>query len=122
MNKKGSAVVEAAVVFPLVIMTVVAVIFMLTFMFNEVAAQARMHVAVNAKAGRETETIFVYRNVPGSIKPYSGAGGTAKCWIADERLHFERRGILSRSFVKTKESRAYEVDEKRYIRNVDFLK
>lgn len=121
-NKKGSTIVEAAVVFPLVIMTVVATIFILTFMFNEVASQAKMQVAVNAKMGQETKTVYTYKNVPTSIKPYSGQNGFISCYIADEKLKFKRTGILSKSFVKKKESSAYEVNEKKYIRYVDFLK
>lgn len=114
--------VEAAVIFPLVIMTVIAVVFMLIFMFHEVTAQARIQVAVNAEMGRKTETVFAYRNVPQKVSPYMGTRNFHPCWIADEQLRFNRKGLLSRSFTKKKESTAYDVNEKRYIRIVDFVK
>ncbi len=120
-NKKGSTMVEAAVVFPLVILTVVAVIFILTFLFQQVTYNARLHLALNATMGQETDTVMTYRNVPDDIKPYPSFYGIFPSYYADRGLHFSKKGLLNKSFTKVLESRVYTVDEKKFILYTDFF-
>lgn len=120
-SKKGSSMVEAAVIFPLVILAVMAVIFILVFLFQEVTYNSRIHVALNATMGSETETVETYKNVPAGIKPYKSVHGIGECYYAESGLTFQKRGLLNKSFTKTLEGRVYSVDEKKFIRYTDFF-
>lgn len=120
-NKKGSSMVEAALVFPMVVLTVMAVIFILVFMFQQVACNARLHLALNATMGRETGTVETYRNTPVNVKPYKAFHAISECYYAESGLQFRKKGVLLNSFTKTLESRVYSVDEKKFIRYTDFF-
>ena len=122
LDRKGTAMVEAALVFPLVILSVAAVITIMIFLFEEDASTARVHIAANARMGKETETVKVMKNVPNKINVESGYKILGKCWIAEDELVFRGNGLLDKNFSKDKESYVYETDEKQYIRIVDFIK
>ncbi len=121
-DRKGSTIVEAAVVFPLVILTVTAVIYILAFMYDEAAAQVEMHLALNAHMGRETRTVITYSNVPENANIYEGKKDIEKCYFAENGLRFGKKGLLRHSFMKRLESRIYSVDEKKHIRYSDFFR
>lgn len=56
MNKKGTAIVEAAVIFPVVILTVTGMIWIMIFFYNQVAVQADMHICLSREAGEANGT------------------------------------------------------------------
>jgi hypothetical protein len=78
-GKRGTAMVEAAVVFPLVIAAVMAVIYLMINLYSFTALRASLHVALRAEADAET--------------------GLCEAVIADGRVYdryrlaAERRGI-----------------------------
>jgi hypothetical protein len=53
-NKRGTAMVEAAIVFPLVIASVMAVIYLLINLYSFTALRSALHVALRAEAGADT--------------------------------------------------------------------
>ena len=120
-SKRGTTMVEAALIFPLVILTVMTVIFILTFMFQEVAGHSRLHLALNAEMGKETGTVETFKNVPAEVRPYKSFHGVSECYLAEKDLRFTKKGLLSGSFTKVMESRVYSVDEKKFIRYTDFF-
>ena len=58
-SKRGSTMVEAAIVFPLVILSIAAVIFMMIAMYGYVSQSAGLHVSLIERAGAESETYEV---------------------------------------------------------------
>jgi hypothetical protein len=118
----GTTMVEAAVVFPLVILSVAAVICILLFLFDETVTHARLHAAVRAASGKGTETVLVYRNVPGVIRTFADRRGMRPVQRAEETAAARGGGLLPRRLQKRIGSSAYEVNEKRFIRNVDFVR
>ncbi|MEG0156344.1 MAG: pilus assembly protein, partial [Anaerovoracaceae bacterium] len=83
-NKKGSSMVEATIVFPLVILVVMAVILILAFLYNEVATSTKSHLALTEAMGRETETVWVYKNVPENIAVTQGRHLLKPCFFSKE--------------------------------------
>ncbi len=120
--KKGGTIVEAAFVLPLIILSVMAVIYMLAFMYNETATNTLMHLKLNEKMGTETGTVKTYKNVPQNITVYEGTNNFKKVFLAEKNIRFKRSGLLQNSFSKKKEGRVFLVDEKKYIRYSDFFK
>jgi hypothetical protein len=114
--------VEAAVVLPIVILCVMAVIYILVFLYGEVAAGAKMHVAANARMGEETGVSLTKKHVPHGISVYSGSTAFGKAYYADSSVRFRRSGLIRRSFTKQLRTYTYEVDEKKLIRYTDFFR
>ena len=61
-SKKGSTMVEAAVVFPIVILAVMAVIYILIAMYGNVVTQAQIHTSLRKEVGIITKNENVTLN------------------------------------------------------------
>lgn len=114
--------VEAALVLPVVILTVMAVIYILIFLYNETAMGAKVHVAANAKMGDETGVSITKKHIPHGIGVSKGSAPLGSAYYADGSVSFRRRGILKYSFTKPVNTFTYEVDEKKLIRYTDFFR
>jgi hypothetical protein len=114
--------VEAAVVLPVVILCVMAVIYILVFLYSEVAAGAKIHVAANAEMGKQTGVSVTKKHIPHGVSVYEGGSVSGKVYFADSSVRFRRSGILRHSFTKQIRTYTYEVDEKKLIRYTDFFK
>ena len=117
-DKKGGTIVEAAVVLPVVSLAVVAVIFILSAMFQQVSADAAIHVALNEAAGRDSDTVKVLDHVADDIDKYS----SGNIYYGEKQLFFRKGGLLTKRYSRTVQSRTYIVDEKKYIRYADFFR
>ena len=63
MNKKGGVIAESAMVFPLVVLSVVALISMMTYFYMQLSERVDMHIVLRAESGRGCENMF-YGNLP----------------------------------------------------------
>ncbi|MEE3362777.1 MAG: hypothetical protein VZQ84_04360, partial [Anaerovoracaceae bacterium] len=117
----GSAIVEAAVALPLIILAVITMIYILLNMFAIVRSDVRMHAAANERAGQVSRTWNTYRHHPKGINVSDGRYIYRKCVYAKETLRFGRAGLLNRSITRNMESRGYVTDEKKFIRYADFF-
>lgn len=109
--------VEAALVFPLVILAVVAIIHMLVFFYQITETGANMHMALRAESGRVSNTV--------ECRPYTEAAfpiyKRAKEIYCLGNKTFMERGILSR-LEKPLSARKYVDHEADFVRNMDLLK
>ncbi|MDD5987029.1 MAG: hypothetical protein PUC26_04330 [Eubacteriales bacterium] len=121
MDRKGTAMVEAAIVLPMVIAAVAVTILLLSFMMREAASWAGLHLAVNAAMGEKTKTQIHYDHLP-SKEISRGWRNGHQCHRAEETLHFSCRVVMQGKKESRKECTVYDVNEKRYIRNVDLLR
>ena len=53
-NKRGSYIVEAAIVLPMVILSVITVVLIVMFFYSQVTEQSRMHITLRGEAGAAT--------------------------------------------------------------------
>ncbi len=106
--------VEAALVFPLIILTVLALIHMLVFLYQQTELRARMHIALRAESGQVTQTVEYITKVNASY-PIDHRGGQV---FYASSVEFSKKGILNR---RTKELSAhkYADDEAMFVRMVD---
>ena len=51
MNRKGSAMVEAAMVFPVMILTILAVLWMLVYFYQQIDTKVNLHMMLRAESG-----------------------------------------------------------------------
>jgi hypothetical protein len=120
MNRKGNTMVEAALVFPIIILSLMATIAILMFLFEESAKQAELHLVLRTEAGRQTGT---FHGQPGSssISVERGIKGIRSIINGKTTVTFEEIGILPRTVHKPIEGYQYLADERKYVRYVDFF-
>lgn len=120
MNQKGNTMVEAALVFPIIILSLMAVIGILIFLFKEAASQAELHLVIRTEAGHQTGT---FHGQPGSSSVSVGWGisGIHSITKGESLVSYGGDGILSRVVAKPITGYQYLTDERKYARYVDFF-
>ena len=113
--------VEAAVVLPVIILSVMAVIYILIFVYNEVASSSKVHVAANAEMGKQTGVSITQKHIPHGVGVTEGNAPLGRAFYADQTVRFRRTGILRNSFTREIRTYTYKVDERKLIRYADFF-
>ena len=117
MNRKGNATVEAALIFPLVILSVVALIYMLLYFYRLTEIRTEMHIALRAESGRIRETVFYEKEPKEPFPVYRKAG----CLYSSGTVTFTETGLL-KAGKKELSAKKYVIDEAEFIRLTDLLK
>lgn len=120
MDQKGGAMVEAALVFPMIILTLMAVITILTFLFEEAATQAEVHLVIRTEAGRQTGT---FHGQTGSYNVVidKSIKGIQSILKGSTYVTFEGSGMLTDAFHKPLTGYLHLTDERKYVRYMDFF-
>jgi hypothetical protein len=134
-SKRGTAMVEAAVVFPLVIASVMAIIYLMINLYSFTALRASLHVALRAEADAKsglTEVVIAdgrmydrYRlaaerrgisaehHRKGLINPYVAA---------EESKSYRGNAMIAGGVTRTHYGRFYVLDEVGVLRNLALTK
>lgn len=120
MNQKGSTIVEASLVFPIIILSIMAMIAILMFLFEEAAAQAELHLVIRTEAGRQTGT---FHGSSGSSTVSVGRGfyGIHSVMNGKSSVTFEEIEILPLPVHKSLVAYQHLIDERKYARYIDFF-
>ena len=117
MNKKGTTMVEAALIFPLVILAVMAVIYIIIFLFQQVETQSEIHIALRKESGILSKTVAYRMKTDKKYPVYK----KKKQVYFQGKLHFMERGIL-KSLDKSISACSYIIDEREFIRYLDLVR
>lgn len=109
--------VEAALIFPLMILSVMALIYMLLYFYQLTEIRTEMHIALRAESGRISETVF-YEKEP--KEPFPVYRKTDHLYSSGT-LTFTETGLL-KAGKKNMYARKYTIDEAEFIRLMDLLK
>lgn len=111
--------VEASVTFPLAILSLVAVVYVLIFLTRQVMLQSDMHMALREEAGSQigiTETY--YRNeIPFTIT--ESRKGYIREYQYDGVVRFSKRGLLTKDYVRNLRGSLYAEREIDFVRRMD---
>jgi len=120
MNQKGGTMVEAALVFPLIILSLMAIIAILMFLFKEAASQAELHLVIRTEAGRYNGT---FHGKAGSSSIVVGREFKGLHNVMDGKSYvtFDKNYIISRTFRKPITGHQHLTDERKYSRYIDFF-
>ncbi|MCL2437457.1 MAG: pilus assembly protein [Clostridiales bacterium] len=116
-SKRGSAIAEAAVVFPIVIIAVLTVVYILIVLYTDAAESARDHLALRNESDTRTETVDRRNNFI-NVTPEDRFGRMPFQETVDI---FDGARLLDR-LLFTDRSRVYVIDEVAYIRRIDLMK
>ena len=116
-SKRGGLIAEAAVVFPVVLIVVMTVIYILIALYMEASYSSRDHLALRYESGMRTETVERaddYGELAPEDKfgkrPFNEDAGITDGSKFPDNLLFADRG------------RVYVIDESGYIRKIDLIK
>lgn len=116
MNKEGSAMVESAMVFPLIIFTLMALIYMMIFFYDQLGHKVDMHMMLRAESGKMCENMFYGNTQETGFNVYKdrqqissyGTVVSEKKWLLAERK-------------KEFSARKYLIDEAGFVRMTDAI-
>jgi hypothetical protein len=115
-NKRGSAIAEAAIVFPVVILVLMTMIYILITLYVDASTSARDRLSLRKESGIMTEVVLREDDF-GNIMPEDKFGRKPFTELAEitSGTKFLDKILLTDS------SRVYVIDEVEYIRRADLL-
>jgi hypothetical protein len=116
-QEKGSAMVEAAILFPLVLLTLAALVVILVALYEEAAQSAGLHRQLLWESGAATKSFQPAAIPPGTVDAETKLGFFGIHPVREGFACTERRGfgILAAPQPFRSESRAYLLDEQKYL-------
>lgn len=135
-NKKGSTMVEAALVYPMILAATMAVIYILISLYCATSIKAYLYTFLRAEGLLTTETgeqTHLKNNALIFSDKYSRAAFRSKISLTKENhlLYATLNGSINHTYkgnallfskTKTQYGRLYVIDEKEYMRKVDLIK
>lgn len=114
MNRRGSAIVEASMVFPIMLLSLMAVIYMMIYFYNNVGEQVKLHTALRAESGSICENFYYTNRADADLTVYK----QGRKIYGFGRVEAKRAGILQE---KSRSIRAekYLIDETMIVRIAD---
>lgn len=120
-SKKGSTIVEASMIFPLVIAGVMAVLYIVIGMYSSLSLQSSVHLALRNESGRLSET--VYRDEEGtSFKLEKSRLGLRAIVAAEEIRSYQTSQLFTKKITRLESGRSYVIDEAELVRRVNLAK
>ena len=113
--------VEASMVFPIVIAAVIAVIYMVICLYSSLSDQVLMQLAIREEAGIKSETV-VRTGYFMEITPDDGRLGMSRILSVKEKNHYQMKGLFSKTVSRTDDCRVYVIDEAELVRQVYFAR
>jgi hypothetical protein len=120
MNRKGGAMVEAALVFPIIMLSLIAIISILTFLFEEAVSQYELHLVIRSESGLENGT-FHGKGGSSNIAVYKGIKGIHSVMNGKTSVDYEYANIFTRKLHKQITAYQHLTDEQKYVRYIDFF-
>jgi hypothetical protein len=109
-SRKGTMMVEAALIFPLVVAAVVAVIYMVIVLYSSLSLQASMHLDMRRESGEFTETVFRIQHTR-DFKSTKGLKGIRPVIRMEEERAYGIGSLFRQTIIRTERGRVYIIDE-----------
>jgi hypothetical protein len=118
-SKKGTTIVEAAMIFPLVIAAVVAVLYIVINLYQSLSLQSSLHLALRKECGERSQTVYRMDQ----IKEYPSMTeriGIRQIVKMEEEREYRIKTLFKDQIVRTEKGRSYLIDEPDLIRILSF--
>ncbi len=121
VSKKGSSIVEATIVLPIIILVLISLVSIVHYMYKGVEKNVATHLAITNVIGAEEETTFYYGRIPNgiSIKKTQGIF-TTRIEASTPNISLQI-GVLANRFQKNIVSKGEGTNEKDYILGRDLF-
>ena len=115
-SKKGSYIMEASLVLPILIFAVITVVLIIMFFYSQMTQRSQMHVALRQEAGAQTETMSSGQSLDWDGETYTKKGAAGVTVTGKKYLLMEYRGILSKKGAFAVRGSCSGVDAAQYVR------
>lgn len=114
MNKKGGAIVESVMVFPLVVFSLMALIYMMIYFYDQLENRVDMHIMLRAECGEVCDNMDYGDRGESAVPIYKKAQQLSSYDVisitGNEMLNAHSKSI---------EARKYLIDEVKFIRSIN---
>lgn len=118
-NKRGAAMIEAVIVYPIVIIAMMTVLYLLIGLYSAAVSIAELHTALRQEGGNESKTVLA-ENFSGRAVTLRHENGVFYDRIAGECSDTARTdGLIHLSLQRNYRDKILLMDEEKYIRCLD---
>lgn len=125
-SKRGSYIMEASIVLPVLIFAVITVVLIIMFFYSQMTEQSRMHIAMRHEAGLAAgKTVYTGPDDGESISDaeiYTKKTVTGSRAYGKKYLIMDHRGILEKKGTFVLEGTCSSIDGARYVRYCSFVR
>ena len=120
-NKKGTTIVEASIIFPLVIAAVMAVLYIVIGLYTSLSLQTSLHLALRKQCGEDTQIVYrldeirAFDTVKVNLNKRSALSG-------EETREYRIRGIFADRITREESGSFYLVDDTKIVRLRSIIK
>lgn len=118
-SKKGTTMVEAAMIFPLVIAAVAAVLYIVIGMYLSLSLQSSLHLALRKECGVLSQTVMRQDEIK-EFEAEKGWSGIRPVLRMAEKKEYQINIVFKDKIVREEKGRAYLIDEAELIRILSF--
>ena len=115
-NKRGSYIMEASLVLPVLIFAVITVVLINMFFYSQMTQRSQMHIALRQEAGRQTETMTSEHVLEWDGEMYTKKGMAGVTVTGKKYLLMEHKGILTKKGAFAVKGSCSGVDAAQYVR------
>ena len=122
ISKRGSYIMEASVVLPVIILAVVTSVLVIMFFCSQMTDRSRMHIELRSEAGEITKKTYYQhkKNLDGEI--YKEKKGSYGEIYGKKYLIMENKGLLDKKGIFVVEDKCCFVDATQYVRYCNIVK
>ncbi|MDD4566163.1 MAG: hypothetical protein PHE79_11900 [Eubacteriales bacterium] len=114
-NKRGATLVEAALIFPLIIAGVMAVLYIIIGLYLSLSLQSSLQISARKECGESSET--VYRIEESGEYPLTNVMiGLRPAIVMEAERKYRIRGLFNNEISRKEKGRSYIIDEAEIIR------
>jgi hypothetical protein len=118
-SRKGAAMVEAAIIFPLVIAAVAAVIYIVTGLYESLSLQSSLHLALRKECGALSETVYRQETTE-NFQPERIRIGLRNAVRMEEEREYQINILFKDRITRKEQGRSYLINEPELIRILSF--
>lgn len=115
-SKRGSYIMEASLVLPILIFAVITVVLIIMFFYSQMTERSRMHVVLRQEAGQVTGTLQSGQPLDWDGEIYTKKGPAGVTVTGKRYLLMEHRGILKKKGAFAVRGSCSGVDAAQYVR------
>lgn len=125
-SKRGSYIMEAAVVLPVIIFVLITIVLIVMFFYSQMTERSRLHIAMRCEAGMAAgSTVYAGDGENGADtdaeiyteKTVSGSEASGRKYLI-----MKYRGVLKKKGIFVVEGKCSGADGARYVRYYDLIK
>lgn len=118
-SKKGTTMVEAAMIFPLVVAGVAAVLYIVIGMYLSLSLQSSLHLELRNECGKRSETVYRLDEIK-EFNAETDRNGIRPIVRMEEEREYRINILFKDRTTKKEEGRSYLIDEPEMIRILSF--